>query len=148
MEGVKFAVTITNRQRAVKLDLAFIRKMAEAAKAWCGEAVKSGNEPLARLEEVEVTIVSDRRIAEVHGEFFDDPTPTDVITFQHGEILIGAETVAENGARYGHGASEEAALCVIHGLLHLAGWDDLTATEAKQMARKQEQIFNKARQMV
>ena len=128
--------------------MGYIRRVAEAAKPLCREAVKSKREPLAQLEKVEVTIVSDRTIARVHGDFFDDPTPTDVITFQHGEILIGAGTIEENARRYGQGASDEAALCVIHGLLHLAGWDDLTAAEAKQMARKQEQIFKKARQVV
>jgi probable rRNA maturation factor len=92
--------------------------------------------------------VSDARIAQVHGQFFDDPTPTDVITFQHGEILIGAETVAENAVRYRHSPDDEAALCVVHGLLHLAGWDDLTARDAKQMAKMQEQIFKTARKMI
>lgn len=143
-----YSVVIANRQREVALDLALIRMVVGAAKAQCRDAVKSKREPLASLELVEATIVSDRTIARVHGNFFDDPTPTDVITFQHGEILVGAGTIAENSVRYGHSASDEAALCVIHGLLHLAGWDDLTAAEAKQMAQKQEQIFKRARQMV
>ena len=143
-----FSLKIANRQRSVAFDLPFIRQVAEAAKGSCLEALKSKREALAKLEVVEVTIVSDRTIARVHGDFFADPTPTDVITFQHGELLLGAGTIAENAVRYGHGASEEAALCVIHGLLHLAGWDDLTAAEAKHMARKQEQIFKLARRMV
>lgn len=145
---MNFSVVITNRQRAVALDIAFIRRVVDAAKAACAAAIKSKLEPLGGLEAVEATIVSDKTIARVHGDFFDDPTPTDVITFQHGEILIGASTVADNARRYGHSASEEAALCVIHGLLHLGGWNDLTATDVKQMARKQEQIFKMARQMV
>jgi probable rRNA maturation factor len=64
-----------------------------------------------------------------------------VITFRHGELLIGAGVVAENARLYGHSPSREAALCVIHGLLHLAGWDDLKPGEARKMAKKQEQIF-------
>ena len=54
----------------------------------------------------------------------------------------------ENAARYGHSPDHEAALCVIHGMLHLAGWDDLTARDAKQMAKLQEQIFKTARKMI
>ncbi len=84
-----FSPVITNRQRAVALNLALIRRIAESARGDCVLAVKSGREPLARLREVEATIVSDRSIARVHGQFFNDPTPTDVITFQHGEILLG-----------------------------------------------------------
>jgi probable rRNA maturation factor len=92
--------------------------------------------------------VSDRVIAKVHWRFFNDPAPTDVITFQDGEILIGAGMVAGNAARFGNTPSEEAALCLIHGLLHLAGWDDQTARETKDMRRKQEQIFKMARRVV
>jgi probable rRNA maturation factor len=122
--------------------------MAGGASAACQAAICRPGAPLATLEVVEATIVSDVQIGKIHGQFFGDPTPTDVITFQHGEILIGADTVAENAARYGHSPDDEAALCVIHGLLHLAGWDDLTTREAKQMAEVQEQIFKSAQKMI
>jgi len=122
--------------------------MAESALPACRAAARSPGSPLAGLEEVEATILGDREIAKVHSQFFNDPAPTDVITFPYGEILIGAGVVAENAERFGSSPSEEAALCVIHGLLHLAGWDDQTAGDAKDMARKQEQIFKIARRMV
>ena len=122
--------------------------MAESALPACRAAVRSTSSALGRLEEIEATILSNRAIAKVHGEFFNDPSPTDVITFPYGEILIGAGVVSENAARFGCGASEEAALCVIHGLLHLAGWDDQTVRDAKDMAKKQEQVFKVARRMV
>ena len=110
--------------------------------------MRSGRAPLAELDEIEATIVSDRAIARVHRTFFNDPTPTDVITFPNGEILIGAGVVAGNAARFGNTPNEEAALCLIHGLLHLAGWDDQTDHDAKDMRRKQEQIFKMARRVV
>ncbi|HEY5707670.1 MAG TPA: rRNA maturation RNase YbeY [Terrimicrobiaceae bacterium] len=121
--------------------------MAESALPACGAAARSGS-ALERLEEIEATILSSKAIATVHSDFLGDPTPTDVITFPYGEILIGAGVVSENAVRFGHCASEEAALCVIHGLLHLAGWDDQSASDAKDMAQKQEQIFKTARRMV
>ena len=139
---------IRNRQRKIPFDLAFIRDMAQRALPACCAAVRSSDSALEGLEEIEATILSNRAISKVHGEFFHDPAPTDVITFPYGEILIGAGVVSENAAHFGHGASEEAALCVIHGLLHLAGWDDQTAREAKDMAQKQEQIFKMARGML
>lgn len=128
--------------------MAFIRDMAESALPACRAAARLPGSALARLEEIEATILGDREIARVHGDFFGDPTPTDVITFPYGEILIGAGVVAKNAERFGCSLSEEAALCVIHGLLHLAGWDDKAAGDAKDMARKQEQIFKIARRMV
>ncbi|HRJ71629.1 MAG TPA: rRNA maturation RNase YbeY [Terrimicrobiaceae bacterium] len=142
------SLVIGNRQRAVSLDLGFIRRTAAAAVPGCLAALRSPDVPLARLTEVEAVVLSDKAIARVHGTFFQDPTPTDVITFHHGEILLGAGVIAENARRFGQDPSEEAALCVIHGMLHLAGWDDLTARDAKLMARKQEQIFKAALRMV
>lgn len=139
------ALAIANRQRGVRLDLVFIRRMAAAALPACVKAIRTRHAPLKGLPLVEATIISDRRIAVVHGDFFDDPAPTDVITFQHGEILIGAETIRDNARRYHQTPSEEAARCVIHGLLHLGGWDDLAARDAKKMAAIQEQIFKRAR---
>lgn len=137
-----------NRQRTIGFDLPFIRRMAEAAREACVESVLSPDMPLASLDHVDVSILSDKAIAQVHGDFFDDPTPTDVITFQHGELLLGAGILVENAREYGHSPSDEAALCVIHGLLHLAGWDDLTAKEAKKMAKQQERIFKMARRVL
>jgi len=139
---------ISNRQRGVSFDRPFIARMAQAAHPLCLAACHADTVPLARLTVIEATILSDGKIARVHREFFDDPSPTDVITFQHGEILLGAGVVAANAKRFGRSANEEAGLCVIHGLLHLAGWDDLTAADAKKMAARQEQIFKLARRML
>jgi probable rRNA maturation factor len=142
------AIVIKNRQRKIAFDLVFIRSMAEFALPACRAVVCSSHAPLGRLAQIEATILGSRSIAKVHREFFQDPAPTDVITFAYGEILIGAGVVSENAARFGNSASEEAALCVIHGLLHLAGWDDRSARDAKVMARKQEHIFKMAHRMV
>lgn len=141
-------IVLKNRQRRVRFDLTFVRSMAECALPICQRAIRFRRAPLGGLEEIETTIVSDRAIARVHRTFFNDPAPTDVITFPEGEILIGAGVVASNAIRFGNTPSEEAALCLIHGLLHLAGWDDRTARGAKDMRRKQEQIFKMARRVV
>lgn len=142
------SLSLTNRQRARQFDTEFILRLAKIARPACMAAVRANSAPLSQLQLVEAVILSDRAIARVHDEFFSDPAPTDVITFHHGEILIGAGVVSENGKQYGHTPDEEAALCFIHGLLHLAGWDDHDEEEAKEMARMQEQIFKYARRMV
>jgi probable rRNA maturation factor len=141
-------VVVRNRQRKIAFDLTLIRSIAEFAAPACQKVVRSASAPLNRLEEIEATILGDPAIAKVHREYFDDPAPTDVITFPYGEILIGAGVVSENAARFGNSPSEEAALCLVHGLLHLAGWDDRTARDARDMAHKQEQIFKMALRMV
>lgn len=142
------ALSLSNRQRARPFDTAFILRFVTVARPACLAAVRLPDAPLGQLPEVEATILSDRAIGRVHDEFFSDPEPTDVITFHHGEILIGAGVVTENAERYNRTPDEEAALCYIHGLLHLGGWDDLEPQDAKDMARMQEQIFKYARRMV
>lgn len=97
---------------------------------------------LPGLEMVEATLISDETIAEIHGEFLDDPTPTDVITFHHGEILISEETARREASGYGKTTDEEVLLYLIHGLLHLHGHTDGQEPERSVMHRLQEDILS------
>jgi probable rRNA maturation factor len=84
-------------------------------------------------------------MARVHVEFLGIEGPTDVITFPYGEILVCAEIAAENAKRYGNTLDDEVALYLIHGLLHLNGFDDLTEPAARQMRARQAKILNEVR---
>ncbi len=125
------------------MDMSWIRRVATAAIPLCAESALTGS-AFEHLETIEATIISDSKIAKIHGQFFDDPTPTDVITFEHGEILLGASTIAKHAMTFAMTPSSEAALCVIHGMLHLGGWNDLTPPDARRMAKQQEKIFRLA----
>jgi probable rRNA maturation factor len=135
------ALRLYNRQVAHRPNLPWLRRVAKAALPDCTRSIVSSEAPLNHLEEVEVTIVSDADIALVHGEFMNDPTPTDVITFHHGEILVSADTAMRQGADYGQTLDRELALYIIHGLLHLAGWDDYDPDDAARMAERQSAIL-------
>jgi probable rRNA maturation factor len=131
-----------NRQRAERLDLPKIRRIVEVALPLCvGKPRKKG---LVLPSEVEITLLGEAAIAMVHGEFLEDPTPTDVITFEHGEILIGVPIAAANAKKFRHPADHEVALCAIHGLLHLLGYDDLSEKERVIMHARQEEILKAA----
>jgi probable rRNA maturation factor len=138
---------VFNRQRAVRLDLRGLVRIASAALPLCARAAQPGS-PLGSLPVIEATILSDRRIAALHAAFFDDPSPTDVITFPHGEICVGAGTAAANAARFGHPVTHEAALCLVHGFMHLGGWDDGMPRTRRAMGIAQERIFKEALAMV
>jgi probable rRNA maturation factor len=126
----------------VKVDLSKIRRIVEVALPLCvGKPRKKG---LTLPSEVEITLLGEAAIAKVHGEFLEDPTPTDVITFEHGEILIGVPIAAANAKKFRHPADCEVALCAIHGLLHLLGYDDLTEKERVIMHARQEEILKAA----
>jgi probable rRNA maturation factor len=126
----------------VKVDLPKIRRIVEVALPLCvGKPRKKG---LTLPPEVEITLLGEAAITKVHGEFLEDPTPTDVITFEHGEILIGVPIAAANAKKFRHPADHEVALCTIHGLLHLLGYDDLTEKERVIMHARQEEILEEA----
>jgi len=131
-----------NRQKTHRPDLPWLRRILKAALPHCLAAAKSPEAPLHELEEIEFTIVSDDDIAAVHAEFLDDPTPTDVITFHHGEILVSADTALRQGTEHGQPLNPELALYMIHGLMHLGGWDDHDPEEAAEMTRQQEAILH------
>ncbi len=131
-----------NRQRSVAIDLRKVREIVQVALPLCVK--KPRKRGMVLPPEVEITLLGEAAIAKVHGEFLEDPTPTDVITFEHGEILIGVPIAAANAVKFGHSTDHEVALCAIHGLLHLLGYDDLTEKECVIMHARQEEILKAA----
>ncbi len=99
------------------------------------------NTPLAGLEEIEVSLVDDRSIADVHLRFMDIAGATDVITFDHGEILISVETARRQAREFGHDFQSELMLYIIHGLLHLAGHEDASEKGRATMNELQESVL-------
>lgn len=133
-------IEVFNRQRKVRFDLRWLREFAHRALPACLSEAGPGERNLPKLENVEISLVSDRVIADIHQQFMNIPTPTDVITFNHGEILISAETAKANAAIYGKPLEEELGRYVVHGLLHLNGFEDQAPAQSKQMHRVQERI--------
>jgi probable rRNA maturation factor len=95
-------------------------------------------------EEILVVLVSDRKIGAIHQQFMGIPDPTDVITFQHGEIVISVETAARQAAEYGTDLLHELRLYIAHGLLHLAGYDDHSEDGFREMAKLQNELVERA----
>lgn len=137
------SVTIINRQRAIPVDLTTLQEFASRA---LNEYLKlsPASNALSTLPEVSVVLVSDRRIAEIHRRFMDAPGPTDVITFQHGEIFVSMQTAKRQARQFGTSTQHELRLYLVHGLLHLAGFDDKTPAGAAEMKRLQERILASA----
>jgi probable rRNA maturation factor len=130
---------LVNRQRKKRLDLIAFRAFAVAAMEKVSETITAVTLP----EEIIVVFVSDARMEGIHREFMAVDGPTDVITFQHGEIIISVETAERQAKRFSTSLGRELWLYFVHGLLHLAGLDDLTKDGRKKMAAAQEQIVRK-----
>jgi probable rRNA maturation factor len=136
-------ITVLNRQRTVSVEVSALQDFAAAALAECLKLRGRGQDVLAEIDEVSVVFVSDRRIAELHRRFLDEPGPTDVITFQHGEVVISVETARRQARAFGSSLQHELHLYLAHGLLHLRGFDDRTSAGAAEMKRLQDKLVTK-----
>ena len=93
-------------------------------------------------EEVSIYLVSEKQIAKLHDQFFQDPTSTDCISFpldeKHlGEVFVCPKVAIVYATERGIDPYTETALYIIHALLHLIGYDDLEKN-AKRLMRKKE----------
>ena len=131
-------ITITNRQKKLRIDR---KRMHQAVQAILQDAAITD----ARIG---VAIVGDPAIAKLHSEFLNDPTPTDVLSFVleqapgmlEGEVVVSADTAASSAPQFGCTAEEELLLYVIHGTLHLVGYDD-AGPRARAVMRKREKKY-------
>jgi probable rRNA maturation factor len=137
------SLELVDRQRKKRLDLVSFRGFAVAALEKVSEIFTAVTLP----EEIIVVFVSDARMERIHGEFMAAAGPTDVITFQHGEIIISVETAERQAKRFSSSFNRELRLYFVHGLLHLAGLDDLTEDGCEKMAAAQEQIVRGIREV-
>ena len=105
---------------------------------------------------VNVAVVSNRKIAELNRVFLSHTGPTDVLAFpftgedvvetEHeddlfGEIVISAEVAAHEADRRGINPRLELVLYALYGMLHLVGYDDRTKRAAEKMRRRQTQVL-------
>ena len=134
-------ITVRNLQRKVPVDVVDLEMFARKAAELCLRLPRRKKSDLAQLREISVLIVSDRKIASLHRQFMNESGPTDVITFQHGEIFVGAESARRNARRFGNAFERELRLYVVHGLLHLHGFDDRNAASARRMQVVQRKIL-------
>lgn len=130
-------ITVHNRQRRIAIERGQLQSFAERALQLCPAEVLTR---LARLVEIDVVLVSDRRMTRLHHQFMGIEGPTDVITFQHGEIVVSVETAKRQARSYRTTIGHELRLYLVHGLLHLAGYHDDASGERRTMERLQERI--------
>ncbi len=129
-------LSLLNRQRARVIDLQSLAQFAQRALT---KVEALGRNVLPK--EITVVFVSDRRISNIHRRFLQVAGPTDVITFQHGEIVISVETACHQATRLDKELFEELCLYVVHGLLHLAGYDDVTDSGYREMEQLQRRLM-------
>ena len=134
-------VTVHNLQRKISVNVAELEKFAGNAVQNSLQLETRKRTDLRNLSEVSVWLISDRRMALLHRKFLGQSGSTDVLTFQHGEIFISAETARRHARAFGNSLMRELKLYIVHGLLHLHGLNDQTPAEARAMKTTQEKIL-------
>ena len=90
---------------------------------------------------IEVALVDDATLAELHGRFLDDSSVTDVMSFDLGdegggpvgEVYVSVERARIVAERRGASWERELTLYLVHGVLHLCGFDDLCDADREAM---------------
>jgi len=93
--------------------------------------------------DVDVLITSGTEMRRLNRRFLGKDKATDVLSFPStdgtaGDIAIAAEVAARNARRLGHSVADEMRILILHGLLHLAGYDH--ETDAGKMAREEARL--------
>jgi probable rRNA maturation factor len=120
------------------------RAVARAAE----EALREGGRPELELS---VALVDDHTLAELHDRYLGDPAPTDVMSFdlsdEHcgaaGEVLVSVERAREVAAARGQSLAREVALYVVHGTLHLCGYDDHDPRDRQRMRDAEARVLGR-----
>jgi len=129
-------ISIASPHDAVAINRADMRRTARAVLE--GEMISEA--------EISLAFVDNSTIGQLNERYLQHDGPTDVLTFPlsesnarclAGEIVVGAEVAQAQANSRGHPVEAELALYVIHGLLHLCGYDDQAAADAAAMRRRE-----------
>jgi len=93
--------------------------------------------------DVNILFVNNAGIQRLNKKYGRKNKPTDVLAFETGDIVISAEMAEKNAAYFGSTAAEELKLYMIHGILHLSGYDDTTAYKRKDMRKAEGYLLNR-----
>lgn len=126
------------------------------------------HEELPENTELSLTFVDNDEIAQLNEEYRGKTGPTDVLSFECdgifdemqasegvgadvfelGDIVVAPDVVKAQAHEYGNTPTEELVLMVVHGLLHLCGYDHIEDDEAEEMETLQTELFTQALQLL
>lgn len=142
-------INVYNHQKDLKLYSSAVKKIVKAV-------LNLEEQP---CDEVSVYFVNDQEICRMHHEYFDDPTLTDCISFPLdfeideidykilGEVFVCPYTAIEYAKKHKVDKYEECALYIIHGLLHLMGYDDMDSRSKAIMRRTEKKHLENLRKL-
>ncbi len=139
-EAVKIEIEISDTQghlRVVPDDLAALARSVLAAEG-------------RRHASISIALVDQAAIHAINREHLGHDWPTDVISFDlsepgdpvlAGELVVSAEMAAITAANLGVEPGDELALYVVHGILHICGYDDMNEADVAAMRRREDELL-------
>ena len=132
-------------------DTSFIYKGRARNNRWLKLVAES---EIRRLGDVNIIFCSDPYILDINLRYLQHDYFTDIITFDYcegdklsGDLFVSVDTVRENAGEYGTSFEEELHRVIVHGLLHLIGYDDHSEADRKVM-RSKEDYYLSLRELV
>lgn len=143
-------VTVENLQKRIRLNLNQLLK--DVKKVLAHEQIEQA--------ELSVALVTDRKMKVLHQKYLGLNYPTDVLTFDflppklsktkqpkktksiNGEIVISTDMAVKQAKEFHASAESECYLYIIHGILHLLGYDDHRPSDIKKMRKKEAELMN------
>ena len=117
---------------------------------WISEVIISNNK---KIKELSIIFCNDAYILELNKKYLNRHYFTDILTFDYceknyvsGDLIISIETVRSNSKKFRTKYYEELYRVIIHGILHLLGFDDKTE-EQQKIIREKEDLYLKIRHL-
>ena len=143
-------VVITDEQEKIVIPEDWTGKIERVAEICLQE------EEIDPKAEIGLMFVDNEQIREMNKTYRDKDSATDVLSFPiyeadeaiddeeeilFGDIVISLERAAEQAEEYGHSLEREVMYLLVHGLLHLAGYDHMEDDEKKEMRQREEELL-------
>jgi|SRR5262245_13996701 len=128
-------VSVASPQESVAIDRARMRQIVRTVLE--GEHIANA--------EISIAFVDNATSQQLNKRYLKHDEPTDILTFPLseadgkllGELVVGAEVAHAQAQERGHDVQAELALYVIHGLLHLCGFNDKSKDQVTDMRRRE-----------
>ncbi|MDO3626764.1 rRNA maturation RNase YbeY [Mucilaginibacter sp. BT774] len=128
-------------------DISFKLKNKTAVKQWVKAAIEAEG---YKLKELNYIFCSDEYLLKINQQYLDHDTYTDIVTFDNsekdgiieGDIFISIDRIRENAIKFNSGEIHELHRVIIHGVLHLLGYQDKAAEKKKIMTAKEDHYLS------
>jgi probable rRNA maturation factor len=135
-DGTGGRVDVTNRQRRLKINTHRLAEVAERALELVGD----------KPFHLGIVLVGDAAIAKLNAQYHDTPGATDILSFDYGEgegeLIVSVEHAVVQAKRYDTTPARELILYVVHGILHLYGYNDLTPAQRRRMRAAERRLVS------